>query len=46
MLKEFNNIETLYFDLSENPLIFSVLKTFLSKYDNLKLLKHLILKIN
>ena len=42
-LKDIGTITTLYLDLSENMYIFSILKSFLSKYDNLKNMKTFIL---
>lgn len=45
-LKNFNLLETLYFDLTQNAYVFSILKSFLSKYDILKLMKNAILKLD
>ena len=44
-LKEFNQLDTIYLDLSENTYVFSILKSFLTKYENFKFMKNVVVKI-
>lgn len=45
-LKCFNQIEIFYLDLTRNIYVFSILKSYLSKFDCLKMMRNVILKLD
>ena len=44
-LKDFGQLDSLFLDLSENTYVFSILKSFLTKYENFKFMKNIVIKI-